>query len=223
MDDNKNLVVNFLNENWPEEDKNNKLQIYPSPQKVTARGQRLATKKAEEYIKTVRAGKEIVAEMFEFKREVGKLNNVHIAIGTDKKNLQSEFITAKQKLDGLLNQGELQEEQRKTGIMGEKAKQAEHKERIANAEAGEAKSKKNIKDSQISHQPRKSREEIFEDKIIKETNKSNQKDMVAKKIDEELKNVIDRGEREGWSESRIEQEKDQIISRWHHFIQKNIF
>lgn len=144
MSDDKNLIQKFFEKSFPkekDEEKINKKEIkiaIPPKLRQTFFGQKLDTRRVEEYERTVRAYEGVVRATGDLEGAVEDLNNIDIRIDRNKNRFLAELKESGQRLEDLYKNDELREEQRKADIMEQKLKQAKAEAEIMECEAKKA-------------------------------------------------------------------------------------
>lgn len=221
-DDDKSLVRRFFNKTLaPKEKKEREIKIIQPKPKTSYLGQKLDTRRVEEYEKTVRAVERVVRASGDLEEAVGDLNNVETRIDTNKHRFLAELEESKQRLEGLMSSGELIEERRKTEIIEEKNKQGKAEMEIMENEAkkaelrvkiaeAEARMKKAIEPPPQQPQPKTRIDRINE--MEKEIRKL--REAIAKNLERTEKSIEEEGKIRGLTVQEIEDKKDLERARW---------
>lgn len=151
MSDDKSLIKKFFERSFPtekDEEENNKKELKidnPPKLRQTFIGQKLDTRRVEEYERTVKAYERVVRATGNLERAVGDFNNnVDTRIKIDKEEFLSELEQIKQKREDFHKNSELREQQRQSDIMEEKLKQARVETEMMELKAKQASAKADI-------------------------------------------------------------------------------
>lgn len=222
-DDDKSLVRGFFNKSLaPKEkkEKEKKIAIPPKPRQ-TFLGQKLDTRRIEEYEKTLRAEGKVVRALGDLEEAVEDLNNVGTRVDTNKHRFLSELEESKQRLEDLMNNNELREEQRKTKILEEKRNQrkieAEMMDYDAQKEASRAKkieeeerARKAMEPPPQQPQPKTRIDRINEfERDVRKLRKE-----IAEILQRNEKTIEEEGKIRGLTDKEIENKKDLEKARW---------